>query len=247
MKKHLKYLLPLMVFFLSLSGCSKDNTRAESDNTAAEIIGVWGEDNYFISFGTDGSYEAYLGDYFMDSGRYTYKDGIISSTNSYSNINSTYKIISLDVSRNQICLLANYIESKNNTNITSTLKFARKRKDGYQINNSFIGKTYYNSSVKQDNGDTNGGIFYFQSPSLVTFSQRGADNEYHTQTWNYFYAEPYIYSKRYTNEGSLWYNNRWYYYNLNCNNGKVYRNSIYIYKTDNLSPDPKYQWAIELD
>lgn len=236
-----------MVILFSLSGCSKDNTTPAVNNTATEIIGVWGKGNYFISFAADGSYKAYLGDYFMDSGTYTYKNGTISCTNGYSNINTTYNVISIDVSRGQLCLLANYIESKNNTNVSDMLTLTREKEDGYQMNNSFIGKTYYNSVVTQDNGDSNGGLFCFQSSYVVTFSQQGEDNEYHTQTWNYCYVAPYIYSKRYTNEGGFWYNKRWYSYDLDCNNGKVYKDSIYIYKTNNLSTDPKYQWAIELD
>lgn len=102
-----------------------------------------------------------------------------------------------------------------------------KEEDGYQINNSFIGKTYYNSSVKQDNGDITEVCFIFNLHLLLPFHNGLIVNTIHKHGTTL--CGPYIYSKRYTNEGSLWYNNRWYYYNLNCNNGKVYRNSIYLH------------------
>ncbi len=221
MKRCFKTLVPLMVIFFSLSGCSKDNnTTPTVDNIATEIIGVWVKGIYFVSFAADGSYKAYLGDYFMDSGTYTYKKetGTINCTNNYSGVNTYYDLA--NVNDSTIGLLAHYMETKNNTDTTEILDFSRKSYTGSQMNNSFIGKTY-------DGGINKLGsfTFYFQSAFVIICTIEN-DSKIHTRNLNYCYLEPYLYYRQYTNEtGISWYTG-------GCNNGKVYKDSLYFDKTE---------------
>jgi hypothetical protein len=236
MKKCLIFLVPLMIILFSLSGCSKDNSNTPTvDNTATEIIGVWGKGNYFVSFAANGSYKAYLGDYFMDSGTYTYVNGTISCINGYSSINTTFRILSIDVTGGQLYLLANYMESKNNTTVSDTLKLTKEQEDGYQMNNSYIGTTHYGLKIDK-NKDECSGHFYFQSSYFMTVSINGYDDKTHAETWNYCYIAPYIYDKRYTTEPLNM-------SNADCNTGKVFKDSVYIDNSDEYVGDTPH-WII---
>lgn len=215
MKKHLDFVLLILLLSLGLFSWSKndDDNKVIEKSNASKIIGVWAKGNYFVSFAADGSYKTYLGDYFMDSGSYTYKNDTINCINYYSYTRTTYDIRS--VNDNSISLIIHYIETENNTNKIDTLNYSRIQKDGYQMNNDFISNTY-TASVEND------GISkcYFQSSCLINYTIKDG-SKYHTQTWNYCYVKPYIYSKRYTNETSIFYNQK-------CNNGKVYKDSVYF-------------------
>jgi hypothetical protein len=217
MKKCLIVVPLLVTVSFMLLSCSKDEDNNEDDKiivneNASKIVGVWSSEGYFVSFATDGSYKAYLGDYFMDSGTYTYKDGIIDCVNLYSYTHTTYDLKS--VNDKNISLIAHYVETENNTNKVETLNYSKKQQDGFQMNNNFIGKTY------------SGGLnilgsysYYFQSSYLMTCTIT-KEGKIHTQNWNYCYVEPYLYIRKYTNEMGI------SLYTGGCNDGKVYKKVV---------------------
>ena len=72
----MKKLLYLMLAFVFVfTACSSDESNIEESTNAntfnpSEIIGVWSDGKYYISFGSDGFYSAYIADDFIDCGIY---------------------------------------------------------------------------------------------------------------------------------------------------------------------------------
>lgn len=69
-------MIQIAVFLLGFTACSSDETQDEQQEINEtkydeEIIGVWSDGKYFVSFGSDGYYSAYIADDFIDCGKYT--------------------------------------------------------------------------------------------------------------------------------------------------------------------------------
>ena len=82
---------------LSFSSCGSDDeliddNTTENEETKNSIVGVWGSDDYFVSFSDDGFYAAYLSDEFIDSGSYKYEDNTVTCENPYFNRTTTYQV-----------------------------------------------------------------------------------------------------------------------------------------------------------
>lgn len=84
MKKTLFTLLSVFVCFVFLS-CSKDENNTSEEENFPKIIGTWESGNYFVSFGNDGFYSAYIGDEFIDSGDYDLSMNTVPCSNHYFN------------------------------------------------------------------------------------------------------------------------------------------------------------------
>lgn len=102
--KRILLMLSMLVALFGVS-CSSDNNPTENDDGSIKkelLIGTWENGNYFVSFGQDDYYSAYIADEFIDSGNYTQSQNVVLCQNNYFNRNSTYTIkkvsnIELDV------------------------------------------------------------------------------------------------------------------------------------------------------
>lgn len=97
MKKML-FMLPMLAVLFIISSCSKDDELQKDeienndDLSSPSIIGTWEDGNYFVSFGEDGFYSAYIADEFIDSGDYDQTENEISCLNNYFNRETIYTI-----------------------------------------------------------------------------------------------------------------------------------------------------------
>lgn len=95
-----KVFLSLAVIF-ALVSCSNgdDNNNVEPQPIAIySPISIWESGKYFLGFGADGYFVAYLDDDFIDSGNFEYDESTyrINCRNPYFNTTSVYDIISCD-------------------------------------------------------------------------------------------------------------------------------------------------------
>ena len=74
MKKTL-LMIQMVVFLLGFMACSSENDNTKEMErlsfTQSDIIGVWASGDFFVSFGADGFYTAFIDDHFIDSGNYS--------------------------------------------------------------------------------------------------------------------------------------------------------------------------------
>lgn len=80
--------LPIFIF----QSCSNSDKDEPETNNEPNVTGVWENNNYFISLGSDGFYSAYIADEFVDSGNYTQTKDVILCKNTYFNRTTTYTI-----------------------------------------------------------------------------------------------------------------------------------------------------------
>ena len=86
------FMLPMLAVLFIISSCSKDEIENNDDLSSPSIIGTWEDGNYFVSFGEDGFYSAYIADEFIDSGDYDQTENEISCLNNYFNRETIYTI-----------------------------------------------------------------------------------------------------------------------------------------------------------
>lgn len=101
-------MLPIM--FVS---CSDDDNNNPPQEESASIIGTWGYENYFASFGEDGFYCSYLDEEFIDSGDYKQSGSIVTCSNAYFNRNTTFKI--MNVTETEMIVEISYIDLNGNS------------------------------------------------------------------------------------------------------------------------------------
>lgn len=93
-----KMLLMLSVVFsmIAITACSNGDSPINEDEQGTEqlqsIVGTWENGNYFVSFGDDGFYSAYIADEFIDSGDYKQTDDEVTCSNIYFNRKTIYTI-----------------------------------------------------------------------------------------------------------------------------------------------------------
>lgn len=102
-------MLPMFVF----TACSSDDDiqKEETGNEglqSSSIIGTWKNGNYFVSFGEDGFYSAYIADAFIDSGDYKRVEDKVSCSNNYFNRKTIYTI--KDISETEIKVEISYTD-----------------------------------------------------------------------------------------------------------------------------------------
>lgn len=88
----------LLILPITFSSCGSDGDKEDEDpvvNQPKSIVGVWENENYFVSFGSDGFYTAYIADRFIDSGNYIESKDVVSCENAYFNRKTIYTIKSI--------------------------------------------------------------------------------------------------------------------------------------------------------
>lgn len=141
-----KLLLLFLVFPFILGSCGSDGDKEDEDpiiDQPKSIIGVWENDNYFISFGSDGFYCAYIADRFIDSGNYNESKSVVSCENTYFSRKTVYTIKSIsDTKLNVDISYTDVYGDKQN----KTLTFTKSSTPPASQSNTLAGKSYRSSS-----------------------------------------------------------------------------------------------------
>lgn len=141
-----KILFLLLVFPFILSSCGSDSDKEDEDPIASQpksIVGVWENENYFISFSSDGFYTAYIADRFIDSGNYTESKGVVSCENTYFNRKTIYTIKSISDTKINVDISYKDIYGDNQN---KTLEFTKSAISPASQSNTLAGKAYRSSS-----------------------------------------------------------------------------------------------------
>lgn len=147
--KKILYLL-VMVLPLVFTSCSSDDDiqkeETGNENLSSSIIGTWKSGNYFVSFGEDGFYSAYIAEEFIDSGDYKQVENEVSCSNNYFNRKTIYTI--KDISETEMKVEISYTDLYGGAN-SKTMTFTKSDGDAVVSKSSTLsGKsiTTYSSS-----------------------------------------------------------------------------------------------------
>ena len=187
MKKHLLLLLTMMSAFAFTSCSSSSSADDTPTKQKADIVGVWTNSDYFVSFNKDGYYTAYLNDKFIDSGSYTESDNSVICKNNYNNNTTTYKLLKVGSKLDAVVTYKNF-EGHNvseNISFSKTIK-TPSEKDNFLIGKSYSYETMYYRTVT-DKFETHN-IIYHTSNKSKSFKN----------VWYYIYLEPNIYYQKFT-------------------------------------------------
>lgn len=186
MKKYLLILLTIASVFavVACSSSSDDNTTPKQETN---IVGVWANGDYFISFNKDGYYIAYLNDKFIDSGSYTESDNSVICKNNYNNNTTTYKLLKVGSKLDAVVTYKNF----EGHNVSENISFSKTTKTPSEKDNFLIGKSYSYETM------------YYRT---VTDKFETHNTIYHTSNksksfknvWYYIYLEPNIYYQKFT-------------------------------------------------
>lgn len=139
MKKALFMTLILMNFFVFASCSKNDDVKDENKNLlSSSVVGTWKDGKYFLSFGEDGFYSAYIADTFIDSGYYKQDGHKLSCSNTYFNRKTVYII--KEVSETELKVEILYIDLYGKTN-NKAMTFTKSDDDTASRNNTLIGRT----------------------------------------------------------------------------------------------------------
>lgn len=141
----MKKLLLLLLFPFVLFACGSDDKDKDEDiDDPKSIVGVWENDNYFVSFNSDGFYSAYIADEFIDSGNYTRSESKVSCENTYFRRKTIYTIKSISDTKLNVDITYTDVYGENQN---KTIVFTKSSAIPSSKNNTLAGKSYaYNSS-----------------------------------------------------------------------------------------------------
>lgn len=109
----------------------------DSEKEEYNITGTWSDGNYFVSFGKDGSYCAFLNGTFIDSGYYKIEDNTVTCENKFFNRITTYSIIDIDDNK----IKADVVYSDVNGNAQkSSINFSRSEEVGCEKDSPLVGR-----------------------------------------------------------------------------------------------------------
>ena len=145
----MKKILFLMMVVAAMAACS-DGDDGEGNNNgfneggsqdlidSCSIVGVWENGDYFISFGEDGFYAAYLNEKFMDSGEYEQKGNEVICKNLYKSTETKYEI-KIDGNSMDANILYNLFEGGTQQ---EKIHFTKSQNDPVEKNSPMIGKSH---------------------------------------------------------------------------------------------------------
>ena len=147
MKKTL-LMIQMVVFLLGFMACSSENDNTKEMErlsfTQSDIIGVWASGDFFVSFGADGFYTAFIDDHFIDSGNYSISSGknAVVTFNIFTKKNTEYHIKNLD--DNSLVADIIYIQ-RNGQSYTKTMNFNKTTKRVVKERNGLVGTSWQGS------------------------------------------------------------------------------------------------------
>lgn len=141
--KKLLLMLAMILPMIAFTACSNDGSpihKEEQQDTdeLKSIVGTWENGKYFVSFGEDGFYSAYIANEFIDSGDYKQLGNKISCLNNYFNRETIYTIKDISDLKMEAEIL--YTDLHGETNST-TIIFTKSDKDIVSKSNTLSGKS----------------------------------------------------------------------------------------------------------
>lgn len=139
--------------FMACSSSDDDNNIQEMEQVAikqSDLIGVWISGDYFVSFGADGFYSAFLDDHFIDSGKYAIeadRNNEIVTYNIFTKQNTEYHVTS--IKENSFVAEITY-RQLNGQSYTKTILFTKSNKNVAKERNGLIGASW--NGTKHING-----------------------------------------------------------------------------------------------
>lgn len=136
------FLLVIMLSVVTIVSCSEsdDKTHDGEQNTEEQesIIGTWKDGNYFVSFGKDGFYSAYIAAEFIDSGDWEKKENTVSCLNHYFNRETVYTIKGISDSEMEVEILYTDLNGEENK---QTMVFKKTDDEIVSKSNTLSGKS----------------------------------------------------------------------------------------------------------
>lgn len=119
--------LMAMLSTILFTSCSKSENEPTADDDKnsiqqSDIVGVWKNGNYFVSFGSDGFCAAYIVEQFIDSGNYNLSNDVISCSNTYFNRSTTYIIRSVSDTELKVDITYTDLNGNNHNKAMTFLK-----------------------------------------------------------------------------------------------------------------------------
>ena len=142
MKRILFLMAMLPIFFFK--SCSNENEIPKDGETENEnpplssIVGTWESGNYFVSFGEDKFYSAYIADEFIDSGDYKQTENEVSCSNNYFNRKTVYTI--KNISKTEMKVQVSYTDLYGKTN-SKDMSFTKSNGSIVSKSNTLAGKS----------------------------------------------------------------------------------------------------------
>lgn len=165
-------------------GCSDDENidPGKEDETESveisSIVGTWENDSFFVSFGDDGFYSAYIEDEFIDSGYYGIEGRKVSSFNPYFNRETVYTI--KEMSDDKFNVDISYIDLYG-VKKSKTMIFSKTNTSPVSENHTLEGKSI--TWLSPNSGNIT--MAFFSYNSGVKYATRGDASKY---PLNFFYV-----------------------------------------------------------
>lgn len=131
----IKLVLGIVLVGFFATACSNDDVIPEKEELS--LVGVWEEGSNFISFDEDGYYCAYLGDDFLDSGKYTQFGNNVTTKNDFYARESRY---SIEQNESSIKLTVSSKDPYGNP-IEKTLQLEKSEKTPAKETSPIVGKS----------------------------------------------------------------------------------------------------------
>lgn len=190
--KKILFLLAMLPMMWACSSSSNDIPE-EPKEEIIDIVGVWSNGDYFVSFSSDGYYTSYIDSKFIDSGDYILdtKNKSVECTNYY--FERTTNILVL---KNEDELTCSF-KSVNvlGENITKTITFCKTNEYPQGNNNTLVGKVY--EGLYAGYGDCE---WEFVSNYAAKFSTIEPKSK--TKNIFYIYRAPYLYTQYFKPKGA---------------------------------------------
>lgn len=126
------FLLVSLILPLAFFSCGGDDgeevapSSKEDSSTLKvnDLVGVWRNGNYFISFSEDDFFTGWPAKSFLDRGDYTIKGNVVSVYNPYFHRTNTYTI-TLSQDGKSMSVLIDYYDAENNEKLSDTRTFTK--------------------------------------------------------------------------------------------------------------------------
>ena len=196
MKKGLFAMVVLTLCIMSCEGDSNEFTpKEETPNYKihdGNIVGVWKNGDYFVSFSTDNFNSAVLSRTYLDEGIYSVVGDTIVVRNDYFSHSTKYVVESITSS--SISLKISYVDYKGIEQKTTGV-FSKTNDEPCSKNHNLVGKSYYSMYASKNGAQHWNKLFQTYNTMSCTRTDVGSYNPY---LFYYIYLPPrmYFYIKR---------------------------------------------------
>ena len=191
--KKILFLLAMLPMMWACSS-SSDDIPEEHKEEIIDIVGVWSNGDYFVSFSSDGYYTSYLTPKFIDSGNYVFnqKDKIVKSNNDYFGRETN---ITISLINNKLTCNISSTDVLGNA-ISKNMTFTKIDENPQGDNNILVGKVYealYGGGFGKCQWD-------FTSNYAATFSTKEVKPQ--VRNHYYIYRPPFMFTQSFKPKGA---------------------------------------------